>query len=133
MEAEKMMVVKKKVFGGQGEMDDGDHESVGLSPRYHVVPAAGRNNINNRWSSNYTRNQSGVAVGKFYYLHSQILRIRDEDSHIGEDFNAQVLNFFVANKQELASLMLLSGQFLPASPLGEKPPIRAADIPVTEE
>lgn len=116
-----MMMVKKKnkVCGGEKEMDT-DQESVGSSseemdsPR-SVVPKLRRNNVN------------GVGL----YQHSQILRIRDEDAHIGEDFNiAELLNnLCVANKQEVASpVMVLSRPLLRASPLsGKDAAIKAAD------
>lgn len=105
-----MMRVTEKVCGGP-ELDT-DNESVGSStleemdsPISLLVPKTkmGSNNIY-IWicADENTTGKNTIEDG--LYLHSQILRIRGEDSLIGEDINAQIL----LNQHEVASLMLLS-------------------------
>ncbi|KAL3525943.1 hypothetical protein ACH5RR_014315 [Cinchona calisaya] len=121
---QKMM---KKVCGGDHVLDT-DQESVGSSsedldsPR-SVVPKTKiwRNYFIYKSTSNRD-GTTGKKIGEgLMYLHRQILRVRDEDSHIGEDINiADVFNLCGANKQGLACLMLFSRPVLPASPLAGK-------------
>ncbi|KAA8530349.1 hypothetical protein F0562_005058 [Nyssa sinensis] len=61
------------------------------------------------------------------YMHSQILRIREEDSHIGEDIDE-----YLSAKDKLAGhhvtshmdVILVSRSILPASPLSDKTAIK---------
>nr|GMC56991.1 uncharacterized protein LOC114307769 [Ipomoea batatas] len=89
----------KRVVSG-GEIVDTDQESVGSmeeieSPR-SVAPKA------RKWN-----------VDDVVYVHSQILRIRAEDSHIGED-TAEIFSL----KDKVVSAVFLIRPILPASPLG---------------
>lgn len=106
--------LKRIVCGG--EMDT-DQESVGSmeemeSPRSVAATAAkGR-----KWNYSYKNN---IDV----YVHSQILRIRAEDSHIGED-TPEIFSLkdkaavSASGAGHLASTVVLIRPILPASPLG---------------
>ncbi|CAN4082585.1 unnamed protein product [Withania somnifera] len=59
------------------------------------------------------------------YIHSQIMRIREEDSQLGEDiakkFRQRIFD------QDVASVLILSRPMLPASPLSGKTAIKSAN------
>ncbi|WMV17436.1 hypothetical protein MTR67_010821 [Solanum verrucosum] len=59
------------------------------------------------------------------YIHSQIMRIRAEDSQLGEDIAKKLRQRVV--DQDVASVFMLSKPMLPASPLGGKTPIKSAN------
>ncbi|TMW98472.1 hypothetical protein EJD97_003996 [Solanum chilense] len=59
------------------------------------------------------------------YIHSQIMRIRAEDSQLGEDIAKKLRERVV--DQDVASVFMLSRPMLPASPLGGKTPIKSAN------
>lgn len=120
--ADKMMV--KRAFGGEVDnmmmmmmMMDQESSSTGgssseetESPRSVLVIKGMR-----RWSStsfSKEKNMAGMSS-----VHSQILRIRYEDSHVGED-TSEVLSLFAKDHRHLASLLVFSKPILPSSPLG---------------
>nr|GMC67309.1 uncharacterized protein LOC110607994 [Ipomoea batatas] len=97
----------KRVVSG-GEIVDTDQESVGSmeeieSPR-SVAPKARKWNVDDNYKNN---------IDDVVYIHSQILRIRAEDSHIGED-TAEIFSL----KDKVVSAVFLIRPILPASPLG---------------
>ena len=143
------MVKRRTVCRVGGELVDAGQEGVGssseemdCSPRSVLLPIT-KNRIynhiagshssssssSNRYGTTTTTTTSRNNVGDgFSLLHSQIRRIRDEDSHIGEDIHADVLlNLFGCsdddnnnnNKHEVGVVMELSKRpaALPASPL----------------
>lgn len=121
-EADKMMV--KRVFGGEVDMNmlmdqesgPGSSSSEETeSPRSVLVKGM------RRWSTQ-SKNTGGIGMSS---VHSQILRIRYEDSHVGEDIS-EVLSLF-AKEDQLASLMVFSKPILPSSPLGGKTIIKTSD------
>lgn len=59
------------------------------------------------------------------YIHSQIMRIRAEDSQLGEDVAKKLRERVV--DQDVASVFMLSKPMLPASPLGGKTAIKSAN------
>ncbi|KAM3253098.1 hypothetical protein CQW23_05551 [Capsicum baccatum] len=60
------------------------------------------------------------------YMHSQIMRIREEDSQLGEDIAKKLWERVVVD-QDVASVLMLSRPILPASPLSGKTPIKSAN------
>ncbi|RAL46841.1 hypothetical protein DM860_005120 [Cuscuta australis] len=55
-------------------------------------------------------------------VHSQVLKIRAEDSNIGEDNAAEIFRKLSAEAAgHVASVLLVRRPILPASPLGERP------------
>lgn len=123
-EADKMMV--KRVFGGEVDMNmlmdqesgPGSSSSEETeSPRSVLVKGM------RRWSTqSKEKNTGGIGMSS---VHSQILRIRYEDSHVGEDIS-EVLSLF-AKEDQLDSLMVFSKPILPSSPLGGKTIIKTSD------
>ncbi|KAG5624268.1 hypothetical protein H5410_009486 [Solanum commersonii] len=59
------------------------------------------------------------------YIHSQIMRIRAEDSQLGEDIAKKLRQRVV--DQDVASVFMLSKPMLRASPLGGKTPINSTN------
>ncbi|XAR51751.1 hypothetical protein NMG60_11006471 [Bertholletia excelsa] len=74
--------------------------------------------------------ESPRPVAKLIHVHSQILRIREEDSHLGEDCldSLSTKDKFAGYHHRLYSshvdVMLFSRPILPASPLSGKPAIK---------
>ncbi|CAI9109678.1 OLC1v1009543C1 [Oldenlandia corymbosa var. corymbosa] len=114
-----------------------NQQGVGSSPEemdsrtYSTSPVAGRrsNCCHHRWRNCYGTEKSKIGGGLYLPMHNQILRIRDEDSHLGEDMIYQVLNLFDAanefnfNHKGLSTKVVVmsmssSKPILPASPLG---------------
>ncbi|KAK4367536.1 hypothetical protein RND71_011328 [Anisodus tanguticus] len=58
------------------------------------------------------------------YIHSQVMRIRAEDSQLGEDIAKKLRERVV--DQDVASVLMLSRPMLPASPLSGKTAIKSA-------
>lgn len=83
-----------------GEMET-DQESVGSSEETESPRSVTRIG---RWTT---------AAKKMAYVHSQILRIREEDSHIGEDFVGE-------GCPQVVDVVIFSKPILPASPLSGK-------------
>lgn len=59
------------------------------------------------------------------YIHTQIMRIRAEDSQLGEDIAKKLRQKVV--DQDVASVLMLSRPMLPASPLSGKTAIKSAN------
>lgn len=117
-EADKMMV--RRAFGG--EVIETDQESTGSSSEEMDSPRSVAKVVR-RWSSKEKKNR-GLGICS---LHSQILRIRDEDSLIGEDV-CEILNLFGKDdNQQISSVVLISKQILPSSPLSGKTGFKTGD------
>ncbi|KAK4346591.1 hypothetical protein RND71_032930 [Anisodus tanguticus] len=58
------------------------------------------------------------------YIHGQVMRIRAEDSQLGEDIARKLRERVV--DQYVASVLMLSRPMLPASPLSGKTAIKSA-------
>ncbi|PON42693.1 hypothetical protein PanWU01x14_280060 [Parasponia andersonii] len=76
--------------------------------------------------------ESPRSVGRLRRLvHSQILRIREEDSHLGEDFgeretfSANIINNNNNNRVSSLDVVFFSRPILPCSPLGGKTTVKA--------
>ncbi|CAN4079367.1 unnamed protein product [Withania somnifera] len=59
------------------------------------------------------------------YIHNQIMRIREEDSQLGEDIAKKLRERIV--DQDVASVFIMSRPMLPASPLSGKTAIKSAN------
>lgn len=119
-EADKMMT-KRRVFGGEVDnmmMMDRESSSTGgsssdemESPKSVLVIKVRR-----RLSScSYSKEKKMAGMSR---EHSQILRIRYEDSHVGEDISEALSLFAKKDHRHFASLLVFSKPNLPSSPLG---------------
>ncbi|KAJ8750114.1 hypothetical protein K2173_014029 [Erythroxylum novogranatense] len=73
----------------------------------------------------FENSESSMVVGKWKqegFMHSQVLRIKEEDSHLGEDFTegwnyANKENGSLGNILQLRRVVFFPRQVLPCSPL----------------
>ncbi|KAF7130632.1 hypothetical protein RHSIM_Rhsim10G0040300 [Rhododendron simsii] len=86
---------RRKVFYYEEKSGETDQESVGSSEEAESPRSVARIR---RW-----------AAKKIAHVHSQILRIREEDSHIGEDLGEGC--------PHMVDVVIFSKPILPASPL----------------
>lgn len=118
-ETDKMMT--KRVFGGEVDnmmmMMDRERSSTGgsssdetESPKSVLVIKVMRRLS----STSYSKEKNMAGMSR---VHSQILRIRYEDSHVGEDIS-EALSLFAKDHRHFASLLVFSKPILPSSPLG---------------
>lgn len=105
-------------------MDDPERESARLlfeemdmmdSPTSRIR----RQNGSTRCRSSYGSEKNMIGGGLYLPLHIQILKIRDEDSHVGEDIcPGSILS--VADDRA-STLVFMSRPILPSSPLSGRP------------